>query len=386
MGRSTKKMDREFLAYEKERESRESEFDDLGIFGNKHENIEDDYNGSWDDDDNYTDEFDNEDDDMDEDAGKSSVYSDLPRTKFSSKEEGKKRDLSGPAVRKRFYKIMEYYHSGDEEKRAWALSEAMIELEGFIHSIIKKSYSTYTGAHFYDLLQEGYLGVMVGMDKYDPDISAPTTFFFHYIKHEMQGFITRNVDKTTSHYSSNIKKINKVVDEFESRGEAYTNVDIAIQTGMTVETVEQSMAIRGYRNEIHTDGCVTNIIDEKVSSELQTPEEAILEKEKNVLIYRAIDDLLTEDEIKVLEMHFGINNKDVCSETEAAKKLGIPKDKVKRLLNGAIRKLRDSNLNTVFSDHLHDEAILIEEVDVPLVPREKDIKNIDEYLSIDIDF
>ena len=118
-------------------------------------------------------------------------------------------DHSGPAVKARFYSIMEDYHSGDDTKVQYALERAMREMEGFIHLIIKRSYSTYTKKYFYDLLQEGYLGVAIGMKKYNPDISMPSTFFFPYIKHEMQGFITRNVDKTTSHYSSNIKKINK---------------------------------------------------------------------------------------------------------------------------------------------------------------------------------
>ena len=259
-----------------------------------------------------------------------------PKRKRRKKGEAKsdKLDMSGSAVRNRFYLIMEDYHSGDDLRKQNALERAMKELEGFIHLIIKRSYSTYTKKYFYDLLQEGYLGVAIGMEKYNPDMSMPSTFFYPYIKHEMQGFITRNVDKTTSHYSANIKKINKAIQELEEKGVRYTNVDIALQTGMTIETVDQSMAIRKYRDEVHIDACPPNVIDSEMEENRHiTPEQEYMERETVDTIYRTIRTLLTEDEIQVLTLHFGLWDTDTVSEGEIARQMSIPKDKVKRLLN-----------------------------------------------------
>lgn len=290
-------------------------------------------------------------------------------------------DHSGPAVKARFYSIMEDYHSNDERKRQYALERAMREMEGFIHLIIKRSYSTYTKKYFYDLLQEGYLGVAIGMKKYNPDISMPSTFFFPYIKHEMQGFITRNVDKTTSHYSSNIKKINKAIEMLEEKGIQYTNVDIAIQTGMTIETVDQSLAIRNCRDEVHIDACPPNVIDAELEhSRMKTPEQEIMENEEKEVVYRTMNTLLTDDEISVLEYHFGLNDVQVISEGEIAKKLQMPKDKVKRILNGAIRKLRQSELANLYSDSIKREDKFLEEVQVSFIPREATESDI-EFLS-----
>jgi RNA polymerase sigma factor (sigma-70 family) len=277
---------------------------------------------------------------------------------------------------------MEDYHSGNTRKKEDALERAMKELEGFIHLIIKRSYSTYTKKYFYDLLQEGYLGVAVGMQKYDPSKSMPSTFFYPYIKHEMQGFITRNVDKTTSHYSTNIKKINKVIAEFEERGIVYTNVDIALQTGMTLETVDQSMAIRKYRDEVHIDACPVNIIDNELEeNRRKTPEDEIIAEETTKTIYRTIGTLLTDDEISVLQYRFGLYDTDAISEGEIAKKLAMPKDKVKRLLNRAIRKLRSSELSNLYGDNIKKEEPFLEDIEIPLIPREATESDI-EFLSM----
>ena len=292
-----------------------------------------------------------------------------------------KLDMSGNAVRNRFYSIMDDYHSGDEFKRKDALAKAMKELEGFIHLIIKRSYSTYTKKFFYDLLQEGYLGVAIGMEKYNPDISMPSTFFYPYIKHEMQGFITRNVDKTTSHYSANIKKINKAIQELEEKGVRYTNADIALQTGMTIETVDQSMAIRKYRDEVHIDACPPNVIDgEMEENKYKTPEQEYIDNEVASIIQRTISTLLTDDEVMVLQYHFGLNDTQTISEGEIAKRMSIPKDKVKRLLNRGIRKLRQSELANIFGDNMIKQDKFLEDMDISFIPRDATESDI-EFLS-----
>lgn len=285
------------------------------------------------------------------------------------KETKEKVSLKGEDVQKRFYKIMEDYHSGDPERKQYALECAIDELKGFIYSIIKKSYITYAKDNYYDLVQEGKIGIMEGMKKYDPSKSMPTTFFSPYIKHEMQLLITRQVDKTTAHYSTNIKKINKAIERFEIANTPYTNVDIAIQTGLSLETVNQSMAIRNYREEVHSDGCLPGVIDANLkSNHILTPEEDFMEKEEKEILYNAINDSLTPMEIKVLEMHFGINDSETFSEGEISKKLGIPKDKVKKLINSSIRKLKDSDLKNLYRDHLAHEKELIEETEFSFIP------------------
>ena len=395
---------REDYAVFYEDEDYESDYDDSEIrrqeyFKSEYSN-DDDYESDYDRDE-LRDLFDDVDEDLLKEFGDFDFEDDEKPTKTKKRGRRKKVEIkdgiidfntpknakvdhSGPAVKARFYSIMEDYHSDNEGKRQYALERAMREMEGFIHLIIKRSYSTYTKKYFYDLLQEGYLGVAIGMKKYNPDISMPSTFFFPYIKHEMQGFITRNVDKTTSHYSSNIKKINKAIEKLEEKGIQYTNVDIAIQTGMTIETVDQSLAIRNCRDEVHIDACPPNVIDAELEhSRAKTPEQEIMENEEKEVVYRTMNTLLTDDEISVLEYHFGLNDVQIISEGEIAKKLQMPKDKVKRILNRAIRKLRQSELANLYSDTIKREDKFLEEVQVSFIPREAAESDIEFLAQID---
>lgn len=322
------------------------------------------YNDSYDEDN----EKENKDKDEEDFYGDES-YSSFTSNKTQKKEAKDKKSFKGEDVQKRFFKIMEDYHSGDPVREKKALEDAIDELKGFIYSIIRKTYITYAKDNYYDLVQEGKIGVIEGMKKYDPSKSMPTTFFSPYIKHEMQLLITKQVDKTTAHYSSNIKKLNKVIEQFEATNTPYTNVDLAIQTGLSLETVNQSMAIRNYREEVHVDGCLPGVIDANLkSNRMPTPEEDFMEQEEKNILYKAISDNLTPLEIKVCEMHFGINDSETFSEGEISKKLGIPKDKVKKLINSSIRKLRDSNLKSLYQDHLAKEKDLIEETDLSIIP------------------
>lgn len=302
-------------------------------------------------------------------------------SKSQKKSKGTKTKVSmkGADVQQRFYKIMEDYHSGDPRRQQYALECAIEELKGFIYYTIKKTYPTYIKDNFYDLVQEGKLGIIVGMQKYDPDKGMPTTFFSPYIKHEMQNLITRQVDKTTAHYSTKIKEINKAIEHFEACEIPYTNVDLAIQTGLPLETVNQSMSIRAYRNEVHIDGCLPGVIDaNQTSSRLPTPEEEFMEKEEKNILYTAINENLTPEEIQVLEYHFGINDVETISEAQIAKKMRIPKDKVKKLINSSIRKLKNSELKNLYRNHLAKEDDLIEDTDIAFVPA----VTIDEQLDI----
>jgi RNA polymerase sigma factor (sigma-70 family) len=266
---------------------------------------------------------------------------------------------------------MEDYHSGDDYRINRSKEEAIRSLEGFIFTIIKRKYSTYAPKHFNDLIQEGRAGVLEGMKKYDPELGMPTTFFNPYIKHELQSYITKIVDKTTTHYSTNIKKVNKAIDFFEEKGIQYTLVDIAIQTKMTPEAVKQAMSVRNYRDEIHFESCPRETVpDLKIIQKVITPEEELIENERINIVHECIAKYLNEEEIQVICLYFGIGKAKSYTEGKIAKKLNIPKDKVKRLLNSAQRKLIDSDLKFYYKDYLAKDRELIENSEMTFVPVE----------------
>ena len=93
--------------------------------------------------------------------------------------------------------------------------EQMIDkLQQFIYYVIERRFNTFK-KYSKDLFQEGVIGILKGIDSYNPQKGKPTTYFYIYILHEMTEFINENINKTTSHYAANIVKVKKAIGKFE---------------------------------------------------------------------------------------------------------------------------------------------------------------------------
>lgn len=269
-------------------------------------------------------------------------------------------------IRERFVGICEKYNSGDPILKQESLNEAIDELRSFVHYVIKKKYSTY-GKHYEDLVQEGYIGIIKGMEKYNPEKSLPTTFFNLYIIHEMSKFIDTEVNKTTSHYSSNLTKINRVIDKFEAQSKKWTPTDIAVETGLNMETIIQCLHIKEYKNEMYYE--TEEILEANISERSPSPEQAYIENERTEVLYKSISTLLPE-EIQVLKYRYGLAGSKTISYKEIAKEMNISIEKVRKYRHDAIRKLRHkAGMRNVFRDYISDgESNSITENDVSLIP------------------
>lgn len=288
----------------------------------------------------------------------------------------------------RFIEIMEKYHNGTEEERQEAICKAINELHGLIFAIIKRSYHTYMSEHYDDMEQEGKIGVIKGLQKYDPQISMPSTWFYPYIQHEIQNFIDVNVIRTTAHYSANLRKIDKAIQRLEDLGIEYTNVELSIQTGLTLETVNQAMAIRNCRNEVYYDACPEAVLnDVAISAENTSPEDIVIAKETGTMMYDALNNSLSADERAVIMLSFGLGDAGKpMSNKNIANVLHMPIDKVKRLHMTAMRKLRNSPLKNAFRDHLSEEEPIISASEIPLMSTSVADKDIVWLEMVDIDF
>lgn len=287
-------------------------------------------------------------------------------------------------IRQKFIGICEKYNSGDPVLRQESLNEAIDELRSFVHYVIKKKYSTY-GKHYEDLVQEGYIGIMKGMEKYDPTKSLPTTFFNLYIIHEMSKFIDTEVNKTTSHYSSNLTKINRVIDKFEAQSKKWTPTDIAVETGLNMETVIQCLHIKEYKNEMYYEN--DEILEANISERTPSPEQAYIENEKLEVLYNSISTLLPE-EIQVLKYRYGLAGSKTISYKEIAKEMNISIEKVRKYRHDAIRKLRHkAGMRNVFRDYINDgESNSITENDISLIPEETANNMMNELEELDFNF
>ena len=110
---------------------------------------------------------------------------------------------------KDFHLIMADYHPGDPKLEMKATEDACNNLEKFVAYILTRNYSTYCVKDYEDMMQQGMVGILKGLDTYDPDISMPTTYFKTFIKCEVSNYITEFKNHSTAHYASILNKISK---------------------------------------------------------------------------------------------------------------------------------------------------------------------------------
>ena len=229
----------------------------------------------------------------------------------------------------KFEKIMEMYHHGNQEMAKYLALQAM---ENYIKSLMKKQFSTYVTKYFDDLLQEGYMAVLEGLETYDVKRAKPTTFFRFYIVHNMTEYITRFENESTAHYQKNNQLIRQVERKYEKNHKEATDADIAIELGMNIETIKATRKIDG-KTLNHIESTDNDFFSNQM--EEKSPEEIILESEKRKALADKINSL-PEVERVVLKMHFC----EQKSQREIARDTGLKTDEIRKSKERGIKQLR----------------------------------------------
>lgn len=229
----------------------------------------------------------------------------------------------------KFEKIMEMYHHGNQEMAKYLALQAM---ENYIKSLMKKQFPTYVTNYFEDLLQEGYMAVLEGLETYDVKRAKPTTFFRFYIVHNMTEYITRFVNESTAHYQKNNQLIRQVERKYEKNHKEATDADIAIELGMNIETIKATRKIDG-KTLNHIESTDNDFFSNQM--EEKSPEEIILESEKRKALADKINSL-PEVERVVLKMHFC----EQKSQKEIARETGLETDEIRKSKERGIKQLR----------------------------------------------
>lgn len=82
-------------------------------------------------------------------------------------------------------------------------------------------------------------------------------------------------------------------------------------------------------------------LEEKLADEGRSVEETIALKLRIEKLYRAIKERLSEREIKIVTLRYGLNGKKEKTQREIAADMGISRSYVSRIETKALSKLRD---------------------------------------------
>jgi len=286
---------------------------------------------------------------------------------------------------KKTYEIMLKYYSEDEKTHNEGCSEFIESIRYYIYQIIHQKYSGYVHDYFSDLYSEGVIGVLADLPNYDPTKSAPTTYFDIRIKHQINIYISTQINKISSHYISNMAKINRAITELKQKGINATNQDIAIATGLSVETVMQTIRINESVNTMQS--CDSNdfeVENQLISKEL-SPEAAYLKNESITELKEAIN-RLPELDRAIIQMKYGIDTfirpsyKEISDELTATLGRQIPVNKVRSSYQQSVKKLRKMLASTGrYTDNVKKKReSILDSVEINLVKPEISEKALEE--------
>ena len=231
------------------------------------------------------------------------------------------------------------------------------QLKNLIYSIGHKHFSTYMDneQEREELVSSAWCGVFSVADSYDPSRSAPSTFFYRPILHEMSEYINRFLNKSSSHSMNIRKKIKAATDRLVARGNKNPSVmDISYESGIRPCTIRKATDMEYYSrsrsledlafdpSEYSSKGKSTKARDEYDATpaidDFGNPFAVVAKKESYESLHRAIDSLPAQ-QADVLRRLFGVDC-DRENYTDIFKSTGITTDVAKSLRQRALSCLR----------------------------------------------
>lgn len=230
--------------------------------------------------------------------------------------------------------------AGDESAKH-RLIEANLRLVIFI----AKHYVS-SGLPLPDLIQEGNIGLMKAVERYDPSLGYRlSTYAIYWIRSSITRAIMeqRRTIRLSEHMERIIKRMSRVSLQLEQKLEYEPGTEeIAAILGLSAETVKRIQILS--QNPLSLDAAIAweaddHLVDLIDTDDVMDPEELISEALMKEQIRQALA-TLTPRERRILILRFGLEDEDRHTLEEVSREYGISKERVRQIEAMAIRKLR----------------------------------------------
>lgn len=225
-----------------------------------------------------------------------------------------------------------------------AAREQMIKANLRLVVKIARDYESY-GLPLLDLINEGNIGLMKAVDRFDPKKGAKlSTYASWWIKQSIRRAIS-DQSKTIRlpvHVGDKLLHIRRAETRFQEEfGRLPTDDELSFELGLAPKRIAQyrQASIRPTSLDAPL-GEDSNTVAEIVADEnAGTPLQALSEKADTALIYEVLP-TLDAREREILRQRFGLDGNDEKTLEELGEKFGVTRERIRQIQELALAKLR----------------------------------------------
>ncbi|MFC1668566.1 RNA polymerase sigma factor RpoD/SigA [Chlamydiota bacterium] len=230
---------------------------------------------------------------------------------------------------------------GDEEAR-----KELIKSNLKLVVTISRKYVN-LGLSFSDLVEEGNLGLMRAVEKYDLRKGCKlSTYAAWWIKQSIIRALANqsNTIRLPVYIVEKISSIRKVSRElFQSHGHMPSVIEIASELGIAPEKVRefQTLATRpDSLQEMVADNGISELIDIIADADTSSPSREVAEKMLSEDVIEMMK-ILTEREVKILSWRFGLFGNIPKTLEKIGEEFDLTRERIRQILESSIKKLRN---------------------------------------------
>ncbi len=225
-------------------------------------------------------------------------------------------------------------------------------------SIAKKYVNTHS-LSFLDLIQEGNLGLIKAVDRYEYDKGFRfSTYATWWIKQA----ITRSIDdqdrviRIPVHMNGIIRKVMRTASDMLQEEDAgvHDSKQIAEELGISEKNVQRAFQIVAHPVSLETpigDDGNSYLGDFVEATNMVSPEQNAEDNSLQVEIFKQLQ-TLNEREQKILEMRFGLNNGEEHTLEQVGNYFGLTRERIRQIEAKALMKLRHPNRSRYLIDYV----------------------------------
>lgn len=202
------------------------------------------------------------------------------------------------------------------------------------------------GLPFSDLIQEGSIGLMTAIDRYDPEKGTRlSTYSYYWIEQTITralGNIGKTIRMPVHAYEEALKLVKTRNSMYQDLDREPTEEELAKEIGMRRDKV--SLLLGSIDDPLSLDVLVNEGEDTTFEEMIRDDGHKTVEEQvKEGMLKESIGDLLatlTPREAKILELRFGLNGSGAETLEEIGQKFGLTRERIRQIEKKALRRLR----------------------------------------------